>query len=274
MTATITICSDLAPVNRLAHSMGIIGVAGLLSAAMGPLLGEEIIRSFGFPWLFNTSLLFLGIAFVCMLITREIRPPENNNHFETPGVLIDVSIFGIALIVLMTVSHGAIRSTVVNFLALFTSSIPLARVAPFFVAFSAAAIATRLFFGDLSDRYGRKQVILPAATLIALNLFLISHLQSTWMLFLTGVVGGLGQGLIFPALSTYIIDIMGQKNKGFAISLYLTFFDVGMAGGSVFFGFVSDLYGFRSMYLIAAVVIFIVALLFSWRAPHPGRSRA
>jgi hypothetical protein len=28
------------------------------------------------------------------------------------------------------------------------------------------------------------------------------------------------------------------------------------------------------MYLIAAVVIFIVALLFSWRAPHPGRSRA
>ncbi len=273
MTATITICSDLAPINRLAHSMGIIGVAGLLSAALGPLLGEEIIRSFGFPWLFNTSLLFLGIAFVCMLKTREIRPPENNRRFETPGRLLDVSIFGIVIIALMTVSHGAIRSTVVNFIALFANSIPLARVGPFFVAFSAAAIATRLFFGDLSDRYGRKQIILPAASLIALNLFLISRLQSTGILFLTGVLGGLGQGLIFPALSTYIIDIMGQKNKGFAISLYLTFFDVGMAGGSVLFGFVSDLYGFRAMYLIAAVVMFIVALLFSWRAPKSGLPR-
>ncbi len=270
MTATITICSDLAPVNRLAHSMGIIGVAGLFSAALGPLLGEEIIRSFGFPWLFNTSLLFLGIAFVCMLLTKEIRPPENNRRFETPGKLLDISILGIVIIVLMTVSHGAVRSTVVNFIALFTSTIPLARVGPFFVAFSAAAIATRLFFGDLSDRFGRKQIILPAASLIALNLFLISRLQSTGMLLFSGVLGGLGQGLIFPALSTYIIDIIGQKNKGFAISLYLTFFDVGMAGGSVLFGFVSDLYGFRAMYLIAAGIMLFVALLFSWRAPKPG----
>jgi len=89
---------------------------------------------------------------------------------------------------------------------------------------------------------------------------------------LTGILGGLGQGLIFPALSTYIIDAMGQENKGLAISLYLTFFDVGMAGGSVLFGWVSDLYGFRSMYLIAAAAIAVVVLLFSWRAPDPDRA--
>ena len=40
MTATMTICSDLAPVESLARSMGIIGVAGLLSVDFGPLLAE------------------------------------------------------------------------------------------------------------------------------------------------------------------------------------------------------------------------------------------
>jgi len=276
MTATITMCSDLAPVNRLARSMGIIGVAGLLSAALGPLLGEEIIRRFGFPWLFNTSLVFLGISFLFMLLTREMRPLGNNNEerFKVPGAVLKMSLFPIILIVLMTVSHGAVRSTVVNFIALFVRSIPLERVGPFFVAFSGAAIATRLFFGDLSDRYGRKQVILPSVGLIALNLVLISRMHSPWMMVLSGVLGGVGQGFIFPALSTYIIDTMGRENKGLAISLYLTFFDVGMAGGSVLFGWISDLYGFRSMYLIAAAFMAVVVLLFNWKAPNPDRREA
>lgn len=276
MTATITICSDLAPVNRLARSMGIIGVAGLLSAALGPLLGEEIIRRFGFPWLFNTSLVFLGISFLFMLLTREMRPLGNNNEerFKVPGAVLKMSLFPIILIVLMTVSHGAVRSTVVNFIALFVRSIPMERVGPFFVAFSGAAIATRLFFGDLSDRYGRKQVILPSVGLIALNLVLISRMHSPWMMVLSGVLGGVGQGFIFPALSTYIIDTMGRENKGLAISLYLTFFDVGMAGGSVLFGWISDLYGFRSMYLIAAAFMAVVVLLFNWKAPNPDRREA
>ncbi|MFC2141426.1 MFS transporter [Acidobacteriota bacterium] len=273
MTAAITICSDLAPVNRLARSMGIIGVAGLLSAALGPLLGEEIIRRFGFPWLFNTSLAFLGISFLCMYLTREMRPLDNNNgkRFHVPGAILKMSLFPIILIALMPISHGAVRSTVVNFIALFVRSIPLERVGPFFVAFSGAAIATRVFFGDLSDRYGRKQVILPSVGLIALNLVLISRTHSPWMLVLTGVLGGVGQGLIFPALSTYIIDTMGRENKGLAISLYLTFFDMGMAGGSVLFGWVSDLYGFRSMYLIAAAATTVVVMFFSWKAPSPDR---
>ena len=273
MTATVTICSDLAPVNRLARSMGIIGVAGLLSAALGPLLGEEIVRRFGFPWLFNSSLIFLGISFLCMFLTREMRPLDNNldKRFRLPESVVNMALFPVIFIVLMTVSHGAVRSSVVNFIALYVRAIPLERVGPFFVAFSGAAIATRLFFGDLSDRYGRKQIILPAAGLIALNLVLISQVQSSWMLVLTGILGGLGQGLIFPALSTYIIDSMGRENKGLAISLYLTFFDVGMAGGSVLFGWVSDLYGFRSMYMISGAAIAVVVLLFSWKAPSPDR---
>jgi len=270
MTATITICSDLAPVNRLAHSMGIIGVAGLLSAALGPLAGEEIVRRFGFGGLFNISILFLAVAFVSILLTREINHAENHDkRLRVPDSFKRLAFFPLALIVLMPVSHGAIRSAVVNFIALFSNAIPLDRVAPFFISFSAAAIAARLFFGDLSDRFGRKQVILPSATLIACNLVLISRLESGWLLVLTGILGGLGQGLIFPALSTYIIDTLGRENKGLAISLYLALFDTGMAGGSVLFGWISDLHGFRVMYLVAAAVMFAVAVVFAWKAPSP-----
>jgi MFS family permease len=269
MTAALTICSDLAPLEKLAHSMGIIGIAGLLSSALGPLLAEEVVSQFGFGGLFNTSVILLLISFLCILFTTEVVRPTNNRHFHKPVSLKGVSFLVIILISFLPVFHGAVRGAVVYFIALFGKSIPLEKVGPFFVAFSVAAILTRLGIGDLSDRYGRKKVILPAVAIISLNLLLISQVKTFWMFVLTGFIGGFGQGLIFPALSTYIIDILGQENRGLAISLYLTFFDVGMGLGSAFFGWISDLYGFRSMYLLAGIIFLSVGLIFTWKAPAP-----
>lgn len=267
MTATMTICSDLAPVERLAHSMGIIGVAGLISSALGPLLAEEIIRRFGFGALFNTSFMFLLGSFVCILLTKEVIKPNHSGHFHKPKYLLKFSVIIILLISAMPVVHGAVRGAVINFIALFGKSIPLERVGPFFVSFSAAAVLTRLGLGGLSDRFGRKQVVFPAACLISFNLVLISQVHSFWLFVLTGLIGGFGQGLIFPALSTYIIDILGRENKGLAISLYLALFDTGMGFGSAFFGWISDLYDYRVMYLVAGGILFLVASAFTWKAP-------
>lgn len=267
MTATITICSDLASVTKLAQSMGIIGVAGLVSVALGPLLGEEIVRQFGFSGLFNASFLFVAAAFVCIFLTKDAVKPNNSNSLNMPGRIRDLAFFSLFLISAITIAHGATRGAVVNFIALFAKSIPIERIGPFFVSFSAAAIITRLFFGDLSDRYGRKKIIFPSVVVISLNLLMISQAHSLWVLILAGLVGGFGQGLIFPALSTYIIDVLGRDNKGLAISLYLTFFDVGMGVGSVFFGWISDLFGYRKMYLTAGIFFFVTSLIFAWKAP-------
>jgi MFS family permease len=272
MTATMTICSDLAPVSRLAQSMGIIGVAGLLSAALGPLLGEEIVRRFDFGGLFNVSLFFLVVSFMCMVWTKEVIKPNQNPLSPRKQSLRHIAFLSLLLIFALPVFHGAIRGAVVYFIALFGKSIPLERVGPFFVAFSGAAILTRFLLGDLSDLHGRKRIIFPSVCIISFNLFLISRVQSLWLFVLVGFIGGFGQGLIFPALSTYVIDILGKENKGFAISLYLTFFDVGMALGPVAFGRISDLYGYRLMYIVAGSVFFLMGLLFTWKAPSPIES--
>jgi len=273
MTATITICSDLAPVEKLAHSMGIVGVAGLISSALGPVIAEEIVDRFGFQGLFLASSAFLAVAFVCVLATREATRPFFPEEKSRVHVFKSFSLFTLLLIGSLPVFHGAVRSAVVYFIALFGRSISINRIGPFFVTFSAAAILTRLWIGDISDRYGRKQVIFPSAIIISLNCVLISRVDSSWMFLLAGFIGGFGQGLIFPALSTYIIDILGRENKGFALSLYLSLFDVGMGLGSPFFGWISDLFGYRRMYLFAGAFLFLFSILFTLKAPSPERAR-
>jgi MFS family permease len=268
MTATIAICSDLAPVDRLARSMGIIGIGGLVANALGPLVAEEVISRFGFGGLFNASLLFLLASGACLMATREIARPETNGGKTDFGILKTIPVVAVLVISAMPVVHGSIRGAMIYFVAVFGKSIGVERVGAFFLVFSLAAILTRFGLSDLSDRFGRKTIILPAALIIAANLFLISQARSYPFLILTGFIGGLGQGLIFPALSTYIIDFLGRGHKGLAISLYLSLFDIGMGLGSPFFGWISDLAGYRKMYMAAGLFLLVSTAVFMLKAPR------
>lgn len=271
MTATITMCSDLAPVERLAHSMGIVGVAGLVASALGPLLAEEVVRQFGFGWLFNLSFVFLVASLACIFFTQETSRLVNSKNGASDAFLKLQSLRPLIIFLMASLPmvHGAIRGAMVNFVALFSRSIGLQHVGPFFVTFSVAAILTRFWGGGLSDRYGRKKVIFPAALVIGLNVLFLSQVRNFWMLLLAGFIGGFGQGLIFPALSTYVIDTLGRENKGFALSLYLSLFDAGMGLGSPFFGWLSDLFGYRAMYVLAGLTILIFNAVFTLKAPEP-----
>ena len=140
-----------------------------------------------------------------------------------------------------------------------------------------AAILTRLVAGDLSDRFGRKTVIWPAALLIAFNLFWVSQVRSYPVFLINGFIAGLGQGLIFPALSTYLVDTIGPAHKAFALSLYLTLFDTGAGLGSPLFGGLADAWGYRAMYLAAGVLLVLSTLVFLLKAPRttgPGSPTA
>jgi len=122
----------------------------------------------------------------------------------------------------------------------------------------------------VSDQYGRKKIVFISALLIGFNLVLISRINSQWLLLTTGFLGGLGQGIIFPALSAYLIDFMGRGNKGLAISLYNSLFDVGMGLGSIFYGWVSEMIGLKQMYLAAGLLLLFVNFIFNFIAPEPG----
>lgn len=267
MTATIAVCSDLSPVERIARSMGIIGVAGLVANALGPIAGEKLVAHFGWSGLFNASFLCLLAATGCLLATREMTRKEAAGGRSAREVFRGFSSVTLLVVSLMPVFHGSVRGAMIYFVAVFAGSVGISRVGPFFLSFSLAAILSRFGMGDLSDRYGRKKVILPAAAVISANLFFLSEVRSQPALVLSGFIGGLGQGLIFPALSAYLIDFLGRGNKALAISLYLSLFDVGMGLGSPFYGWLADLGGYGRMYMAAGVVLFAASLVFTLRAP-------
>ena len=267
ITATMVFCSDLAPADRLARSIGIIGVAGIVGSAAGPWMGEEIVSRFGFGMLYNAAILFLAAAFACILFARGAWYPPAPTGEAKVRPLKGIPLGVLVLVSLMPVFHGAIRGAIVNFIALFAKDAGLGRVGPFFAVFSVAAILVRVVAGDLSDRFGRKTVIWPAAALIGLNLFWISQVRSYPVFMINGFIAGLGQGLIYPALSTYLVDTVGMAHKAFALSLYMSLFDTGAGLGSPLFGGLADAWGYRNMYIAAGCLLLFSTLIFLWKAP-------
>ena len=274
-TALLAICSELSPEDRMAHSLGIIGVAGIIASAAGPMLAEEVLHRSNFYAVFSMSLVALVVAVAFVSGVKSAPSQRTPRRMEQAAYAAAYPKLILLIIAAMPVVHGAVRGSVLNFIVLFGAGMGFSRVGPFFLAFSIAAVITRLGIGDISDKYGRKPVIIPSAFLISLNLLWIAGVHSYWAFVLSGFIAGLGQGLIFPALSTYVIDFLGRENKGLALGLYLSLFDVGMGLGSPLFGWISDAAGYRTMYVIAGCLCVMLTVIFSLKAPViPSQRRA
>ena len=89
----------------------------------------------------------------------------------------------------------------------------------FIVAFGAVKAATNFFAGTLSDRYGRKPVLV-AGWIIALPIPLLLMWAPSWgWVIFANVLLGVNQGLTWSTTVIMKIDLVGPERRGFAMGM-------------------------------------------------------
>ncbi len=89
----------------------------------------------------------------------------------------------------------------------------------FIVAFGAVKAATNFFAGTLSDRYGRKPVLVAGWIIaIPIPMLLIWAPSWGWVIF-ANVLLGVNQGLTWSTTVIMKIDLVGPARRGFAMGL-------------------------------------------------------
>jgi DHA1 family tetracycline resistance protein-like MFS transporter len=111
------------------------------------------------------------------------------------------------------------------------------------------------FLGNLSDRFGRRPVLLLSVLTFAIDNLICALATSFWMLFIGRMLAGLSGGS-FATCSAYIADISTEENRAKNFGLIGIAFGVGFTVGPVIGGFLGE-FGPRVPFYGAAAVSFL-----------------
>jgi DHA1 family tetracycline resistance protein-like MFS transporter len=106
--------------------------------------------------------------------------------------------------------------------------------------------------GGLSDRFGRRPVLLISLTVMALDYVVVALAGSIWLLLLGRVVGGISAATGATA-SAYMADITEPKDRAANFGLIGAGFGIGFVLGPVAGGFLAE-YGTRAPFWAAAAL--------------------
>ncbi|MGV2101909.1 TCR/Tet family MFS transporter [Rhizobium sp. 21-4511-3d] len=109
--------------------------------------------------------------------------------------------------------------------------------------------------GNLSDRFGRRPVLLLSVLTFAIDNFICAIATSFWMLFVGRALAGFSGGS-FATCSAYIADISNDENRAKNFGLIGIAFGVGFTIGPVIGGFLGE-FGPRVPFLGAALLSFL-----------------
>ncbi len=130
-----------------------------------------------------------------------------------------------------------------------------------FASFSACQLIAAPWLGDLSDRYGRRPILIFSLLGTVLSFVMLAMAQSITMLFLARVVDGLSGGNISTARA-YVADVTAPQDRARAYGLIGAAFGLGFIFGPALSGLLARVSYTAPIW--AAAGLTLVATLMAW----------
>ena len=121
--------------------------------------------------------------------------------------------------------------------------------------------------GRLSDRYGRRPVLLISQLGTFIGFLMLGFANALWMLFLSRIIDGISGANISTA-QAYIADVTDEKNRAKSFGLIGAAFGLGFIIGPAVGGFLST-FGYQVPAFFAAGLSLITIVLTYFLLPEP-----
>jgi MFS family permease len=134
-------------------------------------------------------------------------------------------------------------------------------------------LMVRPVIGVLSDRVGRRAVIVTGLTICSLAVFSLSLTTTLTSLIVVVLTYAGGVAVTTAATSAYITDITRRARYGAAHGVFGTIYDIGDALGPIAAGLLVAGLGYAAMFQVMAAVAIMMAIVFAiGTARQPSRA--
>jgi predicted MFS family arabinose efflux permease len=97
---------------------------------------------------------------------------------------------------------------------------------------------------------------------LAVSIFALARVDSTLAFLAAGISFGLAQGVVYPTLNAFSVDLAADGQLGRVQAFYNGIFNLGITSGSFALGPVVNAFGHRVMFVCAAGAALLAFLLF------------
>lgn len=276
-TAAMAAMADLGGTLHRGRALSIFSGAFLIGSSLGPSIGGIVASQWGVRAPF---IVYSGLAILC-LVWVYVKVPETSpaaapaHPIGTPAKpappfpRLDFALIGVVTFAVFFTRAGG-RSTILPLFAYNHLGATAAQVGILLSVLAVINMAVLYPTGALSDRFGRKPLIVPGIALMALAYFQMSRASSYGGLLAGAALLGLGSGVGGPAPAAYMVDLGPPARMGAAMGLYRAIGDLGFLVGPLALGWVADTSGYASALVTVSVLLAAALLPFALFAREHG----
>jgi MFS family permease len=264
-SSTVIMKIDLVGPARRGLAMGMNEAAGYLAVALSAVATGYIASRAGLrpaPFFLGLALAGLGLG-ISVLFVRETRGHaalESRAQAPPPWRTV-VALTTVRDRSLSACSQAGLVNNLNDGMAwgllpLFYAShgLPIAEIGVLAATYPAVWGLAQVGTGALSDRIGRKGLIVAGMLLQAGAIGAIAASASFGPWLLATALLGLGTAMVYPTLLAAVADVAGPAWRGAAVGVYRLWRDLGFAIGAVFAGLVADRAGMPAAIGMVAVL--------------------
>lgn len=240
-TGTAAYVADITPIDRRGEGMGILSFFGMTGMGIGNYIGGEIAIHFSIDILFFISA-FVALSSVLVLLGMK-ETLKDKQKFSPSLLKINFSdlyeptvLTPTVVMMLVTFSFGVAVALAPDL----SKSLGIANKGLFFAYFTATSLVARVIGGKLSDKYGRR-IVLMVATLTLGTGSIVTGLASTpGELFTGALILGAGYGLSSPAIFAWATDLAPTEFRGRGFSTVFMALEIGIGMGAFLGGWLYE----------------------------------
>ena len=184
---------------------------------------------------------------------------------ERPGLII----FMLWILVFTAASQIMIVAPIIPTIAE-NLSVESSRLGLLMTVYALAVGVVALITGPISDRFGRRKILIAGSGLMVVALGLHAFAESYETLLLVRTLAGAAGGILSGGAVSYVGDYFPVDRRGWASGMVMSGLAAGQLAGIPAGTLLAEELGFRAPFLAFAAVGFVAFLMILTKLPQPG----
>jgi MFS family permease len=286
LTTGQVVLADISTPERRGRTISIYQGTFLFAVGIGPFPGGLLAEHFGLSAPFAAygvaSLIATAVAWFGVHETRDLAHASAGQGLSRPPLAQQMSALlskiGFVLVSLISLMNAVVRTgglfAVVPVLVTAQLGLSVSALGFAMMLGSVSGLAAAYPAGWLTDRLGRKAVIVPATILTGASMLLFCF-ASSYLWFVTAcIVWGVASSVGGAAPAAYAVDSAPPGMNASAMGLFRMTGDAGYVIGPLALGLIADAWGPIAALVVSAALIISIGVAFAAAAPETYSHRA